>query len=76
VLVSVEELPGRSHPTEEVRAFQDKDFRATLSQHIRGNQTIVTCPDDDRVIVRHADSSGDDLQTEGTMSHVTYLRQW
>ena len=37
VLVSVEEFPGRGHPAEEVRAFQDKHFRATLGQHIRGH---------------------------------------
>ena len=55
VLVSVEEFPGRRHPPEEVRSFGDKDFRATLRQHIGGNQTVVACPDDDRVIVRHAD---------------------
>ena len=55
VLVSVEEFPGRGHPAEEVRPFQDKHFRAALGQHVRGDQTVVACPDDDRVVVRHAD---------------------
>ena len=76
MLVSVEEFPGRGHPPEEVRPFQDKHFRAALGQHIRGNQTVVTCPDDDRVVVRHADSFGGDPWTERTMSYLTYLRQW
>ena len=76
MLVPIEEFPSRGHPAEEVRAFQDKHFRAALRQYIRGHQTVVTCPDDDRVIVRHADSSDRDPSTERTMSYLTYLRQW
>ena len=56
VLVSVEQFPGGGHAAEEVRAFQHKDFRAILGQHVGRNQTVVTRPDDDRVIVRHAGS--------------------
>ena len=76
MLVSVEEFPGGGHAAEEVRAFQHKDFRAILGQHIGGDQTVVTRPDDDRVIVGHADSFGGDPWTERTMSYLTYLRQW
>src|SRR5947209_5532961 len=76
VLVSVEELAGSRHAAEEVCPFQDKHFRAALGQHVGGDQAVVARPDDDRVIVRHADSSGDDPLAERTMSHLTYLRQW
>jgi hypothetical protein len=62
-----------------VRPFQDKDFRAILGKDVGGNQTVVARPDDDRVVVRHAELPPDPvviMRFDRTMSHLTYLRQW